>query len=78
MWANGDLFDLGIIVDLLGGAPWAYNAPRDLRTLMREAGSLGWRMPEPGPDHAQHSAIADCRYQVRCLTSAREFLRGKQ
>lgn len=76
VWANGDLFDLGICTDLLGDMPWKYNAPRDLRTLAREAQSLGWAYPEPRDGHAAHSAIDDCRYQVDCLVSIRRFLAG--
>lgn len=37
LWANGDTFDIAVVERLyihLGQAvPWAYNAPRDLRTL---------------------------------------------
>lgn len=76
VWANGDIFDLGIVCGLFGWTdpPWRYNAPRDLRTLMREAHALGWIAPEPREGHVPHSAVSDCRYQVDCLMSARRFL----
>lgn len=74
VWANGDLFDIGLLHGLFEGhmIPWRYNAVRDLRTVMREASLLGW-------DHkaienpSQHSAIGDCVHQIRQLTSVREF-----
>jgi hypothetical protein len=81
VWANGDLFDLGILDDLFGWGddrPWKYDAPSDLRTLMKELYPLGWMRPEPKADHVQHDALYDCRYQVECLLSARQFIRTMQ
>jgi len=86
VWANGDLFDLGIITNLMGflardplvsAVPWKYNSPRDLRTLMRECSRLGWIAPEARVDHVAHDALSDCRYQVDCLMSCRRFMQGK-
>lgn len=86
VWANGDLFDLGIVVDLFAGwpVPWYYNSPRDLRSVMREASSRGWAMPDQfeassmvcNPNNqpmVAHTALGDCAYQIACLHSVRSF-----
>lgn len=50
VWANGDSFDIGLI-NILHEAvglelPWAYNSPRDCRTLWVAARELaGWTRP---------------------------------
>jgi hypothetical protein len=73
VWANGDKFDLGILEDLLPCVPWAYNSPRDLRTVISEAKLLGWTRSPSRPDAVAHDALSDCRTQVDALLDVRGF-----
>lgn len=79
IWANGDLFDLGILIDLnnfCSDMPLykKYNAPRDLRTLRAEATKIGYTDAVSWDDLTPHSAIDDCIGQIRGLRAIRKYL----
>lgn len=91
VWANGDLFDLGLLQNLWTPRsetavmamrsdrifPWTYNSPRDMRTVCDLALSMGWSyLTRDEERHPAHSALADCESQIEALRSARAFIRG--
>lgn len=67
VWANGQDFDMGILgnlYDTVGvGRPWAYNAGRDMRTLVDVYG----KKPEIPFEGEQHDALADAKHQARII-----------
>lgn len=68
VWANGQDFDLGILgnlFDTLGvDRPWAYNAGRDMRTLVAIAGGTKPDIPFEGE---KHDALSDAKHQARII-----------
>lgn len=89
LWANGDLFDFGILQNFWqhykdkqrfsaadNVAPWRYNQPRDLRTLRSETMRRGFdpsTFARAEIVGAPHSALYDCRYQIETLKFIRLF-----
>jgi hypothetical protein len=72
IWANGDLFDLGILQDLFGVGLWQYNKPRDLRTVIKEAQLHGLDFDWPSEEGLiAHHPVDDCKRQLRTLMSVR-------
>ena len=78
VWANGTHFDISILnyaYRACGLAPpWKYNAPRDYRTVIKIAQSLGWSYLDLG--EIQHRALDDCQMQIVQLHDAMKFIRG--
>ena len=73
VWAQGPSFDIacleGYYKRLNREAPWAYNRPRDTRTIYWLAKEVaGWSKTKDA--EPKHDALADCRIQVRTLMSA--------
>lgn len=67
LWANGQDFDLGILgslYDTVGVVrPWAYNAGRDMRTLVDVYGAK----PDIKFTGEAHDALADAKHQARII-----------
>jgi hypothetical protein len=65
LWANGIIFDVGILEDAykqVGSVqPWPYNAPRDARTIYRV---LEQKRSLPTQDFVLHDPVADCIAQI--------------
>ena len=70
VWANGIVFDIGILESLyrsqLMEPPWKYNAPRDARTFYDTNESMRPKLPVEA-DLIPHHPIADCRLQINRL-----------
>lgn len=72
VWAQGPSFDVAVLEGYARrlGVPelWAYNKPRDTRTIKDLARTLGWEPPELG--EPTHQAKEDCLLQIDVLISA--------
>lgn len=70
VWANGIVFDIGIIESLYHDfdvdVPWRYNAPRDMRTLYRTFKEARTRPPSAKEGIAHHPED-DCVNQIWTL-----------
>lgn len=71
VWANGIVFDLGILqrhFERFGIIqPWTYNAAMDMRTVLKLTG--GWpKIDETG--FTKHNALDDCMMQIAALQIA--------
>jgi len=68
LWANGQDFDVGILgslYDTVGQQrPWAYNAGRDMRTLVEVTGGKKPDVPREGE---KHDALSDAKHQARII-----------
>lgn len=68
LWANGQDFDLGIVGNLFDTVgvdrPWAYNAGRDMRTLVDLAGGKKPAIEFVG---AAHDSLADAVHQAKII-----------
>lgn len=77
VWARGSTFDIALLegyYEAMGtNPPWAYNSPRDTRTLEHAAKFLGW---SPTPRKVAHNALQDALDQVEDLKSAWNWLVG--
>lgn len=73
LWANGQDFDLGIVGSLYDTfgveRPWAYNAGRDMRTLV----SLYGGKPDIPFEGEKHDSLSDAKHQARII----QFILGK-
>lgn len=78
VWAQGTNFDVSLIdkgFHTVGlRAPWAYNSPRDTRTLYWTAERLGWKRLQRDPIWLAHSAVDDCHAQIDQVLSALDFI----
>lgn len=65
LWANGQDFDLGILGNLYDTVgqdrPWAYNAGRDMRTLVEVTGG---KKPDVKREGVAHDALSDAKHQA--------------
>lgn len=71
VWANGIVFDIGLLQRHFERfaieQPWTYNAAMDMRTVLRLAG--GWpKIDETG--YTKHNALDDCMMQIAALQIA--------
>lgn len=70
-WANGPSFDIAVMEGYYRRAglatPWAYNAARDLRTVLDLAKEHGWVKPK---QDIAHDGLADSEQQIDLLVSA--------
>ena len=70
VWANGIVFDIGIIESLYHDfdvpVPWGYRAPRDMRTLCRALSDSRVRPPSAKEVIAHHPED-DCVHQIWTL-----------
>ncbi len=70
VWANGIVFDLGNLDSFYRqvtgkGAPWAYNAARDMRTICNEVPNNGRALPYGTlTDMIPHHPVSDCILQA--------------
>lgn len=76
VWSNGAVFDIPILETayrLCGlTQPWHYRKPRDQRTLVELAQSVGWSKPDlPEPSH---DALEDCIRQVAEVQGATRYV----
>ncbi len=72
IWANGAVFDLGILqtlyADLGDEAPWKYNAPRDMRTVCAEFEARRIKIDAPRIfGGVPHHPLTDCEEQIHKL-----------
>lgn len=77
VWCKGPSFDAAVIEGFYErtglACPWAYNAPRDLRTAVQLAEDTGlWNRSGVEPSH---NAVADCLLQIRELQGAMAVMR---
>lgn len=76
VWGNGSSFDVTILEDAFKKEepfviPWAYNAPRDLRTLVAAAEALADFDKKSAPfEGTAHRADHDSRHQARIIQAA--------
>jgi hypothetical protein len=77
IWTKGN-FDIPILEfffeRIAYQSPWHYRAPSDLRTVMKIANLLGWKDQVVRTGEA-HSALEDCRHQIKQLKSAYQYLK---
>jgi 3' exoribonuclease, RNase T-like len=70
IWANGIIFDIGILEslhrDFNVDVPWRYNAPRDMRTIIRTLSDTRKRPPSAELGIAHHPED-DCVHQIWSL-----------
>jgi hypothetical protein len=78
IWSKGIDFDIPIFKNLVTrylGAdyplPWKYNAIRDMRTLMKTFPQF-----EIDRDAIEHTALADCINQSKCLVKIADFIQN--
>jgi len=78
VWAKGPTFDLTVLegyYDRLGiKRPWRYNQPRDTRTVIELARTIGNWIEPTGVD-PKHDAAEDCRRQCVQLVSALKYIK---
>jgi len=71
VWANGAVFDIGILEHLYRSAgfviPWKYNQVRDSRTIRQELPALPDRNTPVMAEGLAHHPIGDCRVQIADL-----------
>ena len=76
VWARGPQFDIVVLESLFAmcgeKAPWRYDRIFDLRTIMELAGIK--KDDIDSHDIVPHVALEDCRFQLRCLTRAKEIV----
>lgn len=83
LFARGPQFDIvnveSLMADVAIKPAWKYDRIRDLRTVMAEAGlsTKAGDVPRDTTRFPEHVAVADCHYQLLCLTEARRQLRSR-
>lgn len=74
VWARGPQFDVTNIESIMNDCAvkpaWRYDRVRDLRTVMAQAGLRTQDIPRDLERFPEHMAVADCHYQMQCLTQA--------
>lgn len=81
LYARGPQFDIvnieSIMADVAVKPAWRYDKIRDLRTVMAMAGIRTGDVPRDTTRFPEHMAVADCNYQMLCLTEALRRLRAR-
>lgn len=77
VWANGTHFDISMLNHAYNQfgkeTPWSYRNVRDVRTLVDLAGISVKGYESVG---VKHSAVNDCRWQIRFTTDAYNIIKG--
>lgn len=66
VWGNGSTFDISILENALNyRAPWKYYNVMDMRSVLAQAKSRGYR--KPAFTGVKHNAQADSEYQAKVI-----------
>lgn len=81
LYARGPQFDVtnieSAMKDCAVKPAWRYDRVRDLRTVMALAGMRTQDVPRDVERFPEHMAVADCHYQLQCLTAAFRQIRAR-
>lgn len=81
LYARGPQFDVvnveSLMKDLSIKPAWEYGRVRDLRTVMAMAGLSSKDIPRDTEAYPEHVAVADCKFQLFCLTEAFRHVRAR-
>ena len=81
LYARGPQFDIvnieSVMSDVAVKPAWKYDRIRDLRTVMALAGMRTGDIPRDTTRFPEHMAVADCNYQMLCLTAALRSIRAR-
>ena len=81
LYARGPQFDIvnieSLMTDVAIKPAWRYDRIRDLRTVMALAGLRTGDIPRDLSRFPEHMAVADCHYQIACLTESNRQLRAR-
>lgn len=81
LFARGPQFDItniqSVMMDVAIQPAWRYDRIRDLRTVMALAGLRTGDVPRDTVKYPEHMAVADCHYQLQCLTESLRQLRAR-
>jgi len=78
VWAQGHDFDLGVLETAYSRldmrCPWEFWEQRDSRTYRQE---IDAPIDVSRRDEDRHDALADARYQARCVAATKRWLEGQ-